>query len=115
MARAGAFWWGFTGTITAPDSTATVLPLFVEIFTYILDAFPAAESADSCQEVLSRIAGLCHDAEAKIDDLLDVDTTLDAGSAYLCLLQLWQRLRVWRPGAADPLLHPAAPLPMLLI
>ena len=41
--------------------------------------------------------------------------TLDVGSIYLCLLQLWQRLRVWLPGGMEPLLHPEAPPPALLI
>lgn len=113
--KAGTFWWGYTGSITAPDSSAAALPLFVEIFRYIRDAFPAAESADSCREVLSRIAELCHEAEAKVDGLLEAGASFDAASIYLCLLQLWQRLRVWVSGAAEPLLHPDSPPPLLFL
>jgi len=113
--REGTFWWGYTGRVTAPDSTEAVLPLFVEIFAYIRDAFPGADSAASCGDVLTRISELCHEAEVRVDDLLDTGTTLDVGSIYLCLLQLWQRLRVWLPGGMEPLLHPEAPPPALLI
>jgi hypothetical protein len=114
-AKKGAFWWGYTGRVTAPDSTEMVLPLFVEIFAYIRDAFPGADSAASCRDVLTRIAELCHEAEARVDDLLGTGDTLDVGSIYLCLLQLWQRLRVWVPGGREPLIHPQAPPPNLLI
>ena len=113
--REGAYWWGYTGRVTAPDSTEAIIPLFVEIFAYIRDAFPGADSAASCQDVLIRIAELCHEAEARVDDLLGTGDTLDVGSIYLCLLQLWQRLRVWVPGGKEPLIHPKAPPPTLLI
>lgn len=107
-------WWGYTGSIAAPEATPSCRPLFAAIFSYIRDAFPAACSPRERMEVVVRIADLCHEAEFRVDQLGEADPELDVGSALFSLLHLWQRLRVWGPGAAAPLKHPAAPPPLLL-
>jgi len=109
----GAAWWGYTGAVTAPESAPELLPLFVEVFSYIRDSFPETRSPQELQTVLLRIADLCNDAERKVDGLVDQGPDLDVGSAYLCLLHIWQRLRVWRPGDGSPVMHPDAPPPDL--
>lgn len=112
-ARQGAVWWGYTGAVTAPEPSPMLLPLFIQIFSFIRDEFARARSLEERRAVLLRTAELCHQAEAEIDDFFDQDPALDAGSAYLCLLHIWQRLRVWSPGAVSPLMHPDSPPPIL--
>lgn len=115
MAGSGALalWWGYTGSITAPETSEVLLPLFSRIFAYICGAFPGALSAEARRATLLRLSELCHEAERGIDDLLISDPELDAGSAYLCLLHIWDRLRIWEPGAREPECHPDSRPPIL--
>lgn len=113
MARGGAVWWGYTGAVTAPEASPSLLDLFVRIFSFIRDEFALSRSPEAREAVLLRLADLCHQAEMEIDDLYEEDPELDAGSAYLCLLHIWQRLRVWGPESQIPLMHPDAPPPAL--
>jgi hypothetical protein len=113
-ARNGTNWWGYTGSVTAPDSAPVFLSLFVEIFTYLRDEFPHASSPEEHGKVLRRLSELCQDAEQSITDLLDRDPDLDVAPAFLCLSHIWQRLRVWSPGGSSPLMHPDAAPPILL-
>jgi hypothetical protein len=112
-AQAGATWWGYTGTITAPDASAELQPLLGEIFIYLSAAFATAVSTEARRSVLIQLGEQCHVAESRIDDLLETDPDLDAGTAYLCLLHLWDRLRIWEAGAEAPLQHPEARPPLL--
>lgn len=113
MAASGTVWWGYTGVIAAPESAEELLPLFSRIFAYICGAFPSALSAEARQATLLRISELCHEAERSIDEMLMDDPELDAGSAYLCLLHVWDRLRIWEPGAREPECHPDSRPPIL--
>jgi hypothetical protein len=112
-AGAGATWWGYTGAITSPDVAGEVLPLLAEIFVYLFGAFAGAGSAAARRAVLIQIKERCHAAESRIDVLLETDPDLDAGTAYLCLLHLWDRLRIWEERAESPLQHPEARPPLL--
>jgi hypothetical protein len=114
VSSVGGAWWGYTGSIAAPEPTPSCLPLFAAIFSYVRDAFPATYSSRERMDVIVKIADLCHEAELRVDEAGESDPELDVGSALFCLLHLWQRLRVWEPGAAAPLKHPAAPPPLLL-
>src|SRR5436305_10267342 len=112
--RNGAIWWGYTGSVTAPDSAPVFLFFFIKIFTYLRDAFPHASSFEERLGILLRLSELCQDAEQSIVDLLDQDPDLDVAPAFLCLSHIWQRLRVWSPGGSSPLMHPDAAPPILL-
>ena len=101
------------GAVHAPDPSPELLPLFVEIFRYIRDAFARAGSRQERTAILVRIAELCHEAESRLDEQLEADPGLDAGPAYFCLLHIWQRLRVWGPDEPAPLSHQDAPEPVL--
>jgi hypothetical protein len=109
----GGVWWGYTGAITAPDVSPLFSPLFGKIFSFIRDTFAVAHSRAAREAVLLRIAELCQAAEREVDELLDMDDDLDVTTAYLCLLHIWQRLRVWETGRNIPLQHPASPPPSL--
>lgn len=113
-AKNGAVWWGYTGAVTAPDSSAEFLPFFVEIFSYIRDAFPNASSRVELARILGRLAELCWSAEQRMTDLLSENPDLNVVPAYLCLSHIWQRLRVWGPGEGFPLMHPEASIPIFL-
>ncbi|HEX3529341.1 MAG TPA: hypothetical protein VH988_19975 [Thermoanaerobaculia bacterium] len=115
-AAAGSVWWGYTGAVsTAPDSSPRLLSLFGKVFSYILDSFAEARSGEQRDAVLLRIAELCHEAEEQIDELQESDPDLDAGSALFCLLHIWERLRIWEPGASLPKKHPEAKPPVLFL
>lgn len=109
----GAVWWGYTGAITAPDVSAPLVSILRDVFAWIRGAFAEARSTSAREAVLHQLADRCQEAERRVDELLELDTDLDVGTAYLCLLQIWQRLRVWEEGARTPLSHPSAPPPLL--
>jgi len=111
----GSVWWGYTGAVTAPpDSPPELLSLCSAIFAYLSGAF-TADSSSERSAVLLRIAEQCHQAEDRADDLLAAGADVDAGSAYLFFLHLWQRLRICEPGGTDPMMHPDAPPPILFL
>ena len=110
----GAVWWGYTGMITAPEASEEVLPLFSSLFSSICAAFASADSSLSRRAVLEQIADWCQQASEEVDRFLLADLDVDAAPVLLCLLQIWQRLRVWEPGALEPMYHPQSPPPILL-
>lgn len=112
-ARNGATWWGYVGSVTAPDVPEILLPIIGRVFIRIRDAFATAESAGERRQLLLDIAEACHQAEVLIGELQEADPELDTLNAYYCLLHLWQRLRLWESGAAEPIQHPEAPPPTL--
>jgi len=114
-AARGSVWWGYTGAVAAPpDSPPELLSLCSEIFAYLSDAFTTSSSGER-STVLIRVAALCHEAEEQVDGLLAAGVDLDAGSAYLFFLHLWQRLRICEPGLVSPVMHPDAPAPILFL
>lgn len=111
---AGSVWWGYTGTISSPGASEYVLPIFSSLFGFICAAFASADSPLSRGSFLLQIREGCRQASAEVDRLLLADLDVDAAPVLLCLLQIWQRLRVWEPGAPEPMRHPDAPPSMLL-
>jgi hypothetical protein len=110
-AREGGVWWGYTGAVTAPDVPEPLLNPIVEVFLFLRDVLMTGEA--STDGILNELVDRCRAAERRVDDLLTDDPELEVGTAYLCLLQLWQRLRIWQSGAATPQKHPEAPEPLL--
>jgi hypothetical protein len=107
-------WWGYTGSIAAPETSPACLPLFTWVFSYVRDSFFRASTSQERMDIIVRLAELCDQAAFQVDDAGEADPDLDVGSALFSLLHIWQRLRVWEPGAIAPLKHPAAPPPLLL-
>lgn len=114
-ARGGAIWWGYTGAIQCPDSSAAFLPVFVGVFSRIRDAFSRARSFEDCRAVLLLIGNFYDETVSEVGDLMLDNPDLDTTEANYCLTHLWQRLRVWWPGEELPLKHPAAPDPILFL
>jgi hypothetical protein len=115
LVGAGAVYWGYTGKINTPAENPSLDFLFVPIFEYIRDAWPDARSERTRRDVLNRIETLCESAAQTLDDLAEKDAELDVLSAGLCLLHIWDRLRIWTAGADSPEHHPRAHLPLLLM
>jgi hypothetical protein len=107
-AESGATWWGYTGAISAPSHDESTVDVFVEIFEMIADRFAKTSTPAERSRLIQDVADRCiHFAERLGDDA--------PADAYLCLLHLWQRLRVWVPDAGEPECHPLAPPPIILI
>jgi len=115
LTAAGAVYWGYTGAINAPAENPELAFLFLPIFEHIRDAWSLAGTVRERTDVLTQIAALCEQAEERLDDMVLGDGELDAGSAYLCLLHLWDRLRIWTPNAESPEHHPRATMPLFLM
>lgn len=116
-ARAGATWWGYTGPIQCPDTGSGAIPvaLFARIFEFIRDIFPGAGDHAEREAALEQIANLCEQAQEDVDERAIRNPDLDVFSAYLCLLHLWDRLRIWAPNEEGPLQHPRAHPPPLFL
>jgi hypothetical protein len=115
MSRSGVTWWGYTGAIQCPEDAEVFRPLFVDLFRFIRDVFASASTATDRRAVLEEIARRCEDAQGVVDDRAVRDPDLDVSAAYLCLLHVWDRLRVWPPGATDPEAHVRARPPSLFL
>ena len=109
-ARKGATWWGYTGPIAPPAPDGHYLDWFVHVFGLIRERFAVAFTADDRFRLMSEIADLCK----RYTSMLDEEGEHASLDAYLSLLHIWQRLRVWVPGADEPEQHPEAPPPSIL-
>ena len=114
-AQLGTTWWGYTGSIQSPVAEAPFLALFIEIFGYLQAAFAPAQTTEERLAVLEKLAQMCQFAQEEVDRHASAQPDLDVQEAHLCLLQLWDRLRVWTPGGREPEKHPAAKHPLLLM
>jgi hypothetical protein len=107
-AQSGATWWGYTGAISAPSHDEATVDVFVGIFEMIADRFAKASTPAERLRLIQDVAERCiHSSNALGDDA--------PADAYLCLLHLWQRLRVWVSDSGEPERHPDAPPPIILI
>lgn len=115
MSAGGATWWGYTGAIQCPEEAGAFRALFVALFGFIRAAFAGAVTADQRRAVLEEIARKCEEAQAVVDEHAFRDPDLDVWPAYHCLLHIWDRLRIWPPGAVSPEAHPGAQPPSLFL
>jgi hypothetical protein len=113
MSRSGVTWWGYTGKIQCPEDAEVFRPLFVDLFRFIRDVFASASTAGDRRAALEEIARRCEEAQGIVDDRAAHDPDLNVWAAYLCLLHVWDRLRVWPPGANHPEAHMRAQPPSL--
>jgi hypothetical protein len=113
MSQRGATWWGYTGSIQCPEDAVSFRSLFVELFRFIQEAFVAASTEVERRAVLEELARRCEEAQSVVDEHAIRDPDLDVWTAYHCLLHVWDRLRVWSPGASLPEAHVRAKPPSL--
>jgi hypothetical protein len=114
MSQSGATWWGYTGAIQCPDDVS-FRPLFVELFRFIREAFVAASTTVERRAVIEEIARRCEDAQGVVDEHAIRDPDIEVLTASLCLLHVWDRLRVWSPEASYPEAHVRAKPPSLFL
>ncbi len=113
-ASQGVIWWGYTGAIQSPVAEEPFRDLFVPIFDLLCVAFSCAATYEERRELLEQLHRRCRSAERAVDDALEADPAVDPSEALLCLLHLWDRLRIWVPGNDAPECHPAAKPPSLM-
>lgn len=113
VSESGGTWWGYVTAITAPDARPQFIDLFAEIFAYLQSEFSVATSAVRRQVVLHGLRSRCDRAKAVIENAACDDPSLDVLEPISCLLQIWDRLRIWVPPGTEPEHHPAAAPPIL--
>lgn len=114
IAKAGGIWWGYTGAIDAPPSDSIYLRVFLPIFQYIIANFPRSSSNErSCQIFLEELKTICDNANEELDKLQEEGVNVDT-EAYLCVLNLWDRLRIWFPGKSIPVRSPDSKSPLII-
>jgi hypothetical protein len=114
-AEHGVTWWGYTGTIQSPSREEPFVGLFVSIFDFLREAFAEATSRDARARVVDELRRRCNDASLAVDAAFEADDSVDPSEALLCLLHVWDRLRIWVPGNETPECHPAARPPSLML
>jgi hypothetical protein len=102
----GSVWWGYQHPVLAPEEDPVLLPVFVEVFSFIKSAFPDAQTEEQQKQFLVELSELCQDALDRLDDIHDKGETIVPQDAHVCLLQVRKDLVVWRPGADEPLRSP---------
>jgi hypothetical protein len=115
MSQSGATWWGYTGAIQCPEDAVAFRLLFVGLFRFIREAFVAASTTVERRALLEEIARRCEEAQGIVDEHAIRDPDIDVWTAYHCLLHVWDRLRVWSPGASHPEAHVRAKPPSLFL
>jgi hypothetical protein len=105
MSRTGNAWWGYSGAIAAPPESATESGLIVPVFEFLIEGFLRLRDDVPMPEFFDRLNKRCERASHQFDELFDSGEYVDPGT-YLCLLHIWDRLRVWSPGAGRPVYHP---------
>lgn len=113
-AQHGATWWGYTGSIQSPVSDEPFIELFVEIFAFMRESFAAAVTREARSRILDDLRRRCSEAERAVDEAFEADPSIDPSEALLCLLHLWDRLRIWVPGHDAPECHSNAKPPALM-
>lgn len=111
----GAVYWGYSGAINAPAENPELAFLFIPIFEHIRGAWHRAETAQERLAVMEEIAAHCERAQTILDEMGTADVNLDTQSAYLCLLHIWDRLRIWVGPAESPEHHPRSSPPLFLM
>lgn len=111
----GTIWWGYTGAVSAPVEHPKIVPIFASLFGFIATHLDRACTDAQIDAVIASLHEQCWDAADEIDRLSQQDASIDILGAYYALHHIWDRLRVWSPGADAPRKHPAAAPPDLLI
>lgn len=112
-ANTGSLWWGYSDIISCAIDYPPVRSIFTEIFTFIRDNFHTATSPERRQTILNQLKQMCEEAAAEVD-AIDSETELsDMTQIQMTLLHIWDRLRIWVPGAQDPERHPHGSSPSL--
>lgn len=105
MSRTGNTWWGYSGAVAAPPEEATKSGVVTPVFRFLVEGFLHLRDEVPHPEFFARLKALCERATHYLDDRAESGESVDAGT-YLCLLHMWDRLRVWNPGASRPAYHP---------
>lgn len=113
--RHGINWWGYTGAISAPADHPRLVFVFARLFGFVIDTFPSASTMSQIRDALDHLARACQDAADEVDLMAASDESISVLEAYYALHHLWDRLRVWLAGAAEPMMHPSAAPPILLV
>ncbi len=87
-------YWGYTGSISAPNDQPNIINSFSSIFDYILKQFPECNTATTIKEFINTLKILCDEKESTMDVLYEKGIDVDM-SCYTCLLHIWSRLRVY--------------------
>ncbi len=112
-ADAGSIWWGYSDTISCAVDSPDLSEIFTEIFTFMRDNFQNATSPEEIQAILETLKQICDEA-AELVDNIDFETEFsDIAEIQMTLLHIWDRLRIWIPGAEDPESHPHKSSPSL--
>jgi len=112
-AKTESIWWGYSDTISCAIDSPSLESIFTEIFTFIRDNFHVTTSPQHRQTVLAQLKEMCEEAADDVDDI-DSDKELsDIIEVQATLRHLWERLRIWVPGADDPERHPHGSSPSL--
>lgn len=108
-AAEGWHWWGYTGAIGAPGDNAQEVAILGRALWTAFQLFRAVSSLDDIPETLTALKESVSRWEEELDQASDA-----SGDSYLCLLHLWDRLRVWVPGADEPVAPEGCCSPILI-
>jgi len=105
MSRSGNTWWGYTGLVTAPPEEATESGLIGPVFAFLLDGFLRMRDEVPPAGFFMSLREVCDEAANGFDERYLAGHDVEV-QTYQCLLHVWDRLRVWSAGAAEPAHHP---------
>jgi hypothetical protein len=103
----GTYWWGYQIPVSAPSDHPMALPVFVEIFSFIKEAFAAARTEREQDQFFATLFERCDTAHDLLESIDGTDVPVSFDSFQL-LVQLRLDLVVWSPGAIEPRRNPQA-------
>lgn len=113
VAQHGGVWFGYTGPISAPDTDSQCYEDFVAIFRFIAISVPLLSTLEEREQFWQKLHQLCEGAKRKVSTRYFGKKTNKIFGMLSALFQIWDRLRIWIPGASRPEMHPRATLPIL--
>lgn len=102
----GSVWWGYDVKVNAPEDDPLLLPVFVEVFSFVKCSFGTARSEEEVDQFFHELYERCEGALERLYAIEQDDGAEVPMGAHQCLIQIQQDLLVWTPGSDEPRFAP---------
>ncbi|HSO00810.1 MAG TPA: hypothetical protein VLS89_21110 [Candidatus Nanopelagicales bacterium] len=102
----GSTWWGYDIPVNAPENDPLLLPIFVEVFSFIKSSFGAARRDGEIDQFFLELHERCEDALYRLYELEQEREFPVPLGAHQCLIQIQKDLLVWIPQSYEPRFAP---------
>jgi len=106
-------WLGFAEPINPPESDEELHTIYKSLFEHIYEKFGDVKCEVTAEQFLNELKLTCDQMADEVDTLLDVANNLQPIATHMSIKQLWEKQKIWISDLAEPIMHRAAPSPIL--